>query len=95
MPVGFKNSTDGNIQVALNAIQSSRIPHNFLGLDRKGQISTFKTKGNPYGHLILRGSDRQPNFDAAIDVASSRASENDKISLNFRPLNKTFHVCRA
>ena len=65
MPVGFKNSTDGNIQVALNAIQSSRIPHNFLGLDQKGQISTFKTKGNPYGHLILRGGDRQPNFDAA------------------------------
>ncbi len=65
MPVGFKNSTDGNIQVALNAIQSSRIPHNFLGVDQKGQISTFKTKGNPYGHLILRGGDRQPNFDAA------------------------------
>ena len=65
MPVGFKNSTDGNIQVAINAIQSSRMPHNFLGLDRNGQISTFKTKGNPYGHLILRGGNRQPNFDAA------------------------------
>lgn len=65
MPVGFKNGTDGNIQVALNAIQSSRMPHNFIGLDREGQISTFKTKGNPYSHLILRGGDRQPNFDAA------------------------------
>ena len=65
MPVGFKNGTDGNIQVALNAIQSSRMPHNFIGLDRKGQVSTFKTKGNPYSHLILRGGDRQPNFDAA------------------------------
>ena len=65
MPVGFKNSTDGNIQVALNAIQSSRMAHNFLGLDQKGQINTFKTKGNPYGHLILRGGDRRPNFDAA------------------------------
>ncbi len=65
MPVGFKNSTDGNFQVALNAIQSSRMPHNFLGLDRQGQVSTFKTKGNRYGHLILRGSDRASNFDAA------------------------------
>ncbi|MDJ0567734.1 MAG: 3-deoxy-7-phosphoheptulonate synthase [Pleurocapsa sp. MO_192.B19] len=65
MPVGFKNNTDGNFQVALNAIQSSRLPHNFLGLDHQGQVSTFKTKGNHYGHLILRGSDRQSNFDAA------------------------------
>lgn len=65
MPVGFKNGTDGNIQVALNAIQSSKMPHNFIGLDREGQISTFKTKGNSYSHLILRGGDRQPNFDAA------------------------------
>ncbi|WP_036479029.1 3-deoxy-7-phosphoheptulonate synthase [Myxosarcina sp. GI1] len=65
MPVGFKNSTDGNVKVALNAIQSSRVPHNFLGLDRRGEISTFKTRGNAYGHLILRGGDRQPNHDAA------------------------------
>ncbi|HEY9771466.1 MAG TPA: 3-deoxy-7-phosphoheptulonate synthase [Coleofasciculaceae cyanobacterium] len=65
MPVGFKNNTDGNFQVALNAIQSSRMPHNFLGLGRQGQVSTFKTKGNHYGHLILRGSDRASNFDAA------------------------------
>lgn len=65
MPVGFKNNTDGNFKVALNAIQSSRLPHNFLGLDRQGQVSTFETKGNPYGHLILRGSDRASNFDAA------------------------------
>ena len=65
MPVGFKNNTDGNFQMALNAIQSSRMPHNFLGLDREGQVSTFKTKGNHYGHLILRGSDRTSNFDAA------------------------------
>ncbi|MGF1539075.1 MAG: 3-deoxy-7-phosphoheptulonate synthase [Pleurocapsa sp.] len=65
MPVGFKNNTDGNFQVALNAIQSSRMPHNFLGLNLQGQVSTFKTKGNHYGHLILRGSDRASNFDAA------------------------------
>lgn len=64
MPVGFKNSTDGNIKVALNAIQSSRVPHHFLGMNEMGQISTFKTKGNLYGHIILRGGNGQPNFDA-------------------------------
>lgn len=65
MPVGFKNGTDGSIQVALNAMESAKVPHNFLGINQKGQVSTFKTKGNAYGHVILRGSNSQPNFDAA------------------------------
>ncbi|MEH2288955.1 3-deoxy-7-phosphoheptulonate synthase [Nostoc sp.] len=64
MPVGFKNGTDGNIQVALNALQSARNPHNFLGINQKGQVSVFQTKGNDYGHVILRGGS-QPNFDPA------------------------------
>jgi len=64
MPVGFKNGTDGNIQVALNALQSARNPHNFLGINQNGQVSVFQTKGNAYGHVILRGGN-QPNFDAA------------------------------
>ncbi|WP_414564924.1 MULTISPECIES: 3-deoxy-7-phosphoheptulonate synthase [unclassified Anabaena] len=64
MPVGFKNGTDGNIQVALNALQSAKSPHNFLGINHKGQVSVFETRGNPYGHVILRGGN-QPNFDAA------------------------------
>jgi 3-deoxy-7-phosphoheptulonate synthase len=64
MPVGFKNGTDGNIQVALNALQSARNPHNFLGINPEGQVSVFQTKGNAYGHVILRGGN-QPNFDAA------------------------------
>ncbi|AFY46276.1 3-deoxy-D-arabinoheptulosonate-7-phosphate synthase [Nostoc sp. PCC 7524] len=63
MPVGFKNGTDGNIKVALNALQSARTPHNFLGINPKGQVSVFETKGNAYGHVILRGGN-QPNFDA-------------------------------
>lgn len=65
IPVGFKNGTDGNIQVALDAIQASKAPHHFLGIDQMGQISTFKTKGNIYGHVILRGGGGQSNFDAA------------------------------
>jgi 3-deoxy-7-phosphoheptulonate synthase len=64
MPVGFKNGTDGNIQVALNALQSATNPHNFLGINQNGQVSVFQTKGNRYGHVILRGG-TQPNFDAA------------------------------
>ena len=62
MPVGFKNGTDGNIQVALNALQSAKNPHNFLGINHKGQVSVFQTRGNAYGHVILRGGN-QPNFD--------------------------------
>lgn len=63
MPVGFKNGTDGNIDVALNAIHSSKMPHNFLGINQKGQVSVFKTKGNAYGHVILRGGNGSPNYD--------------------------------
>ncbi|WP_269468937.1 3-deoxy-7-phosphoheptulonate synthase [Richelia sinica] len=62
MPVGFKNGTDGNIQVALNALKSAKTPHNFLGINQKGQVSLFQTRGNDYGHVILRGGN-QPNFD--------------------------------
>ncbi len=65
MPVGFKNSTDGNIQVALDAIQAARTSHRFLGIDQIGQIRIFQTKGNVDGHLILRGGGGNPNFDAA------------------------------
>ena len=65
MPVGFKNGTDGGIQVALNALESASVPHNFLGIDQSGQVSIFKTKGNAYGHVILRGGSGKPNFDAA------------------------------
>jgi 3-deoxy-7-phosphoheptulonate synthase len=64
MPVGFKNSTDGNIKIALDAILSARTPHRYLGINQAGQVCTFNTLGNPYGHLILRGGDR-PNYDAA------------------------------
>ncbi len=65
MPVGFKNGTDGNIQVAINAMKSALAPHSFLGIDPEGRISVFQTKGNPYSHVVLRGGDSQPNFDAA------------------------------
>jgi 3-deoxy-7-phosphoheptulonate synthase len=65
MPVGFKNGTDGNVQVALNALQAAQNPHHFLGINHNGQVSVFQTKGNPYGHVILRGGSGKPNYDAA------------------------------
>jgi len=64
MPVGFKNGTDGNIQVAVDALISARFPHNFLGLDSEGRTAIVKTKGNPYGHIVLRGGKSKTNYDA-------------------------------
>ncbi|MBN2546375.1 MAG: 3-deoxy-7-phosphoheptulonate synthase [Spirochaetes bacterium] len=61
-PIGFKNSTTGNIDIAINAIISSRQSHHFIGIDKKGQTSILKTSGNKYTHLILRGSDKTPNY---------------------------------
>lgn len=63
MPVGFKNGTDGNIQVALNALHSAKNPHHFLGINQQGEVSVVQTKGNAYGHVILRGGNGKPNYD--------------------------------
>jgi 3-deoxy-7-phosphoheptulonate synthase len=62
-PVGFKNNTDGNIEVAINAIKSASLPHHFLGIDQYGRTSIVATKGNPHTHLILRGGKAGPNYD--------------------------------
>ena len=63
MPVGYKNSTEGNIQIALDGMRSSRAPHSFLGVDADGRTVIIKTRGNPWGHLILRGGRGRPNYD--------------------------------
>ena len=63
MPVGFKNSTDGNLQIAIDALLSSRHPHHFLGIDQDGRTCVVATRGNPYGHIILRGGHDGPNYD--------------------------------
>ncbi len=71
MPVGFKNSTDGRLNVAVDAIRSAMHPHSFLGIDQEGHSSVITTKGNPFGHLVLRGGEK-PNYDAAsIALAES------------------------
>ena len=63
MPVGFKNGTDGGIEVAINALKSVQVPHHFLGINQEGRISVVRARGNPYGHLILRGGGGKHNYD--------------------------------
>lgn len=65
MPVGFKNGTDGNVQVAVDAMDAARHPNSFLGVDDDGHSAIVRTTGNEWGHLILRGSRTRPNYDAA------------------------------
>ena len=63
MPVGFKNATDGNVQVAIDAICTANSEHSFIGVTEEGQIGVFRTSGNSYGHIVLRGGS-QPNYAA-------------------------------
>ena len=73
MPVGFKNSTDGSISHAVNAILAARRRHAFIGLDGEGRAAVMHAHGNPYAHLVLRGGNGRPNYDAA-SVAAAQAS---------------------
>ena len=71
-PVGFKNGTDGGVQVATDALQAAAAPHAFMGMTKMGVAAIFETRGNPDGHVILRGG-RVPNFDAAAVAATCDA----------------------
>lgn len=73
MPVGYKNGTDGSLQVAIDAMQASLHPHSFLGIDNDGRTCIVNTTGNPWGFLILRGGRSGPNHDpASLREASER-----------------------
>ena len=72
MPVGFKNSTEGSLEVAINAMEAARAEHTFLGIDNSGKTCMVNTRGNDMGHLILRGGRTGPNYDAA---SLAKASE--------------------
>lgn len=63
MPVGFKNSTDGNLQVAIDAMQAAKSPHRFLGIDEQGRTCIVATRGNADGHVILRGGTDKTNYE--------------------------------
>jgi 3-deoxy-7-phosphoheptulonate synthase len=67
MPIGFKNGTNGSLDVAINALKSAASPHRFMGINRQGQVALITTSGNPDGHVILRGG-KQPNYDS-VNIA--------------------------
>lgn len=64
MPIGFKNSTDGNLTVALDAVKAASSAHSFMGIDRNGKVIIAETKGNKFGHLVMRGGPAGPNYSS-------------------------------
>ncbi|MBK7955452.1 MAG: 3-deoxy-7-phosphoheptulonate synthase [Candidatus Accumulibacter sp.] len=69
-PVGFKNGTNGDVGIAVNAIVSASRPHSFLGINGQGRTAIVRTRGNRYGHLVLRGGDGRPNYDTvSVQIA--------------------------
>lgn len=79
MPVGFKNGTDGSLDIAINALQSAASGHSFMGINKQGQVSVIKTQGNPDGHIILRGG-KQPNYDSVCVSDCDTELKNAKLS---------------
>ena len=72
-PVGFKNGTDGGLDVAMNALKSARQPHHFVGINQDGRIAVFQTRGNRYGHVVLRGGGGRTNYDSVSVALCERA----------------------
>lgn len=80
--VGFKNGTDGGLDVAVNAMKSVCDPHRFLGINSEGKVSVFKTQGNRYGHVVLRGGSGGPNYDSVQIALCERALEKASLPRN-------------
>jgi len=72
-PVGFKNGTDGDVSIAINAVLSSSNPHAFLGINEQGAVSIVRTRGNAYGHVVLRGGGGRPNYDSVSVAIAEQA----------------------
>jgi 3-deoxy-7-phosphoheptulonate synthase len=79
VPVGFKNGTDGNTQIAIDAIMAAGHPHHFLSVTKQGLSAIVATRGNPDCHLILRGGSSEPNYDAASVARAVAALEKAKL----------------
>jgi len=77
-PIGFKNGTDGNIRIAIDAIQAAARPHHFLSVHKNGQVAIVETRGNTDCHVILRGG-KAPNYDAASIAAACKEIEAAKL----------------
>jgi 3-deoxy-7-phosphoheptulonate synthase len=72
-PVGFKNGTDGDIGIAINAILSAAHPHSFLGINGQGNVAIVRTRGNANGHVVLRGGGDRPNYDSVSVAIAEQA----------------------
>ncbi|WP_305061212.1 3-deoxy-7-phosphoheptulonate synthase [Methylacidimicrobium sp. AP8] len=76
MPVGFKNGTDGSLQIAVDALGAALHPHSFVGIDQEGVTSVIRTSGNPWGHVVLRGGHKRSNYDPeSIQEVCTRLSK--------------------
>jgi 3-deoxy-7-phosphoheptulonate synthase len=82
MPVGLKNSTDGSLQIAIDAMGATRHAHSFLGINEDGVTSIVRTSGNPHAHVVLRGGRAKTNYDAE----SIRAAEEKLVSEKLQPV---------
>ncbi|MFN2371653.1 MAG: 3-deoxy-7-phosphoheptulonate synthase [Candidatus Krumholzibacteriia bacterium] len=79
-PVGFKNGTDGNLQIACDAMKAAGLPHSFLGINRDGRNCIVRTTGNPHVHVVLRGGGGRPNYSSADIVATAAKLEQARLS---------------
>ncbi len=80
--VGFKNGTDGGLTVAINALQSVSSPHRFLGINKDGGVSVITTRGNQYGHVVLRGGNGKPNYDSVSVTMCEKVLADAKVTGN-------------
>ncbi len=81
-PVGFKNGTDGGLQVAINALHSASRPHSFLGINPRGEVAIIRTVGNRYGHIVLRGGAKGPNYDSVTIALVEQELRKNKLPEN-------------
>ncbi len=93
MPVGFKNSTDGSVEAALDAISTACSCHSFIGVTEDGRSGVFRTTGNQYGHLVLRGGSNGPNYGAEhiafVKVAMQKRGLSPRIVIDCSHANST------
>ena len=81
-PVGFKNATDGSLSVAINALHAASRPHHFLGINQSGQSAVFRTRGNRYGHVVLRGGGGRANYDSVSIALAEKELTAARLPLN-------------
>ena len=81
-PVGFKNGTDGDVGIAVNAVLSSASPHAFLGINGEGKVAVVRTSGNAHGHVVLRGGGGRPNYDSVSVAIAEQALKKANLPAN-------------